>query len=67
MDAIAVEGLLELIGIGRIAHDPIEIDDRVKRRLQANPIVELMTLLSADHREAIRAFVEKRPAKFIGR
>ncbi len=42
----------------------IELVDRVNKVLEASLAMECVTFETADHREAVRAFLEKRPAVF---
>jgi enoyl-CoA hydratase len=41
-----------------------ELVDRVNRVIDASLAMEAITFSTADHREAVRSFIEKRPAKF---
>lgn len=41
-----------------------EVVDRVNRLIDASLAMEAITFTTADHREAVRSFLEKRPAKF---
>ena len=42
----------------------IELVDRVNRVIDASLAMECVTFETADHREAVQAFLEKRPARF---
>jgi len=43
MDAVStVEGRAHQIGVRGIAHDPVEVDDAIERRLRADPLVHLV-------------------------
>ena len=42
----------------------IELVDRVNKVLEASLAMEAVTFETADHREAVRAFLEKRPPVF---
>jgi enoyl-CoA hydratase len=41
-----------------------ELNDRVNRVIDASLAMEAVTFSTADHREAVRAFIEKRPPRF---
>ena len=54
--------LLDLVALGTVA-DVVRLD-RVNRVLDASLAMEAITFESSDHQEAVKSFLEKRPAAF---